>query len=178
MSELEYFKKVLVNIKEKTPILFMEKASELFLKIYRGEVFTIDPETKEEDIKRLRENLLYIPDDYFVVIKDISILGTHFLSSLLKLIEESKAKFILLASLDINQKSAPMLYSRMKYIVKLPWDSNTNNILLKTGEALRNLNEDIPRDITYAEECPGLFYLEYMTRNYKLKNKYVNFLGD
>lgn len=178
MSELKYFKKVLVNIKEKTPILFMEKASELFLKIYSGEIFTIDSETKEEDIKRLRENLLYIPENYFVVIKDISVLGTHFLSSLLKLIEESKAKFILLASLDINQKSAPMLYSRMKYIVKIPWDNNTNNILLKTGEALRNLNEDIPRDITYAEECPGLFYLDYMTRNYKLKNKYVNFLGD
>lgn len=178
MSELEYFKKVLINIKNKAPILFMEKAAELFLKIYTGEVFTIDKDTKEEDIRRLRENLLYIPEGYFVVIKDIGILGSHYLSSLLKLIEESKAKFILLSFLDINQKSAPMLYSRMKYIVKIPWDSNTNNILVKTQEALRNLSEDTQRDILYAEECPGLFYLDYITRNYKLKNKYVNFLGE
>ena len=178
MSDIEYFKKSLINLKEKSPILFMEKAADLFLKVYTGEVFTIEKDTKEEDIMRLRENLLYIPDGYFVVVKDISILGSHFLSSLLKLIEDSNARFILLSSLDINQKSAPMLYSRMKYIVKIPWDSNTNNILLKTSEALRNDNPDTNKYLTYAEECPGLFYLDYITRNYKLKNKYVNFLGD
>ena len=178
MSDIEYFKRAILNLKNKTPVLFMEKAAELFLKVYNGEVFTIAQDTKEEDIKALRERLLYIPEGYFVVVKDISILGAHYLSSLLKLIEDSNAKFILLASLDVNQKSAPMLYSRMRYIVKIPWDNNTNNILVKTGEALRNLNEEIPRDVIYAEESPGLFYLEYETRNLKLKNKYVNFLGE
>ena len=178
MKELEVFKKLIINIRDKTPILFMEKAMDIFLSIYTGEVFSIEVDTKAEDINRLREKLLYVPDNYLVVVKDISILGTHYLSSLLKLVEDSSAKFIFLSSLDINQKSAPILYSRMKYILKIPWDSRTNNTLVGATEVLRNIDDNISRDIIYAEESPSLYYLEYITRNLKLKNKYIDFLGD
>lgn len=176
-EEFEKFKRVIVNIKEKTPILFIERAATIFLSIYKGEVFNIDIDSKEEDISRLREFLLYVPDDFTLVIKDIGILSSHFLSSLLKLIEESNVHFILLALHDINQKSAPMLYSRMKYILKFPEDTNTNNTLVRVAEALR-MSEELTKEALYAEECPALYKLEYDTRYLKFKNRYVNLLGD
>lgn len=174
MKEYEVFKSAIKNLKDKTPIVFMEKAAEIFSSIYTGEVYTIDPENKEQDIRNLREYLSTLPDYRYVVIGDLGILSRHYLSNLLKLIEESNLKFIFLTYRD-NLDS--IFLSRMKYVVKIPYDMNTNNTLQKISEVLKNSADGTDTDIVCAEECPELYSLNYLTRYCKLKNKYINFLG-
>jgi hypothetical protein len=174
MREYDIFKNSIKGIKDKTPIVFMEKAAEIFSSIYTGEVYDIDPNNKEQDIKDLREYISTLPDYRYVVIKDLGILSKHYLSNLLKLIEESNLKFIFLTYKD---NLDPIFLSRMKYVVKIPYDMNTNNTLQSISETLKNSVDNTDTDIVCAEECPDLYSLNYLTRYCKLKNKYINFLG-
>jgi len=174
MKEYDIFKSAIKNLKSKTPIVFIEKAAEIFSSLYNGEVYDISPEEKELDIKNLREYISNLPDYKYIVIKDLGILSRHYLSNLLKLIEESNLKFIFLTFKD---NLDPVFLSRMKYVVKIPYDTNTNNTLQSIAEVIKNSAEDTETDIVYAEECPELYALSYLTRYCKLKNKYINFLG-
>ena len=126
-DEVINFMKVIEN---RTPILLIEKAAIIFKRIYHGQIYQLN---NLDDIE-LINNMTIAKLNKVTVISDLSF-NTN-TENILKLIEETSCRLILLASRDNLPET---IISRCKNILKIPLlESNTFN-LIKKKEAYSSL---------------------------------------
>lgn len=178
--ELDTLIDKLSNIREKTPMLLLEKASTIFRNNYRGEIYSIEG---VDAARELVEKFYGLPIDKLIVISLDNITYTNkTLSIMLKFIEDSiYNNLVFLSSEDIISST---FMSRIKYIVKIPFNKGANNKLLSASEAQsyyntirKHGNRDRSIDMIFAEESSDLYHYYYITQKYILKSKYISLLG-
>lgn len=138
--------------------------------MYTGNIINI---FNVENIRELIQELSGISLEKPLVIDDISLLYRS--TILLKFIEESKLKLILLASKD-NLSST--LLSRIKTIKKYPDESNVSFNLTSIKDAEKHIkSEELNQDDTInylATTCPELIVLNKKLRYIKNKDKILD----
>lgn len=138
--------------------------------MYTGNIINI---FNVENTRELIQELSGISLEKPLVIDDISLLYRS--TILLKFIEESKLKLILLASKD-NLSST--LLSRIKTIKKYPDESNISFNLTSIKDAEKHIkSEDLNQDDTInylATTCPELIVLNKKLRYIKNKDKILD----
>lgn len=138
--------------------------------MYTGNIINI---FNVENIRELIQELSGISLEKPLVIDDISLLYRS--TILLKFIEESKLKLILLASKD-NLSST--LLSRIKTIKKYPDESNVSFNLISIKDAEKHIkSEELNQDDTInylATTCPELIVLNKKLRYIKNKDKILD----
>ena len=138
--------------------------------MYTGNIINI---FNVENTRELIQELSGISLEKPLVIDDISLLYRS--TILLKFIEESKLKLILLASKD-NLSST--LLSRIKTIKKYPDESNTSFNLTSIKDAEKHIkSEELNQDDTInylATTCPELIVLNKKLRYIKNKDKILD----
>lgn len=138
--------------------------------MYTGNIINI---FNVENTRELIQELSGISLEKPLVIDDISLLYRS--TILLKFIEESKLKLILLASKD-NLSST--LLSRIKTIKKYPDESNISFNLTSIKDAEKHIkSEELNQDDTInylATTCPELIVLNKKLRYIKNKDKILD----
>lgn len=138
--------------------------------MYTGNIINI---FNVENTRELIQELSGISLEKPLVIDDISLLYRS--TILLKFIEESKLKLILLASKD-NLSST--LLSRIKTIKKYPDESNVSFNLTSIKDAKKHIkSEELNQDDTInylATTCPELIVLNKKLRYIKNKDKILD----
>ncbi len=138
--------------------------------MYTGNIINI---FNVENTRELIQELSGISLEKPLVIDDISLLYRS--TILLKFIEESKLKLILLASKD-NLSST--LLSRIKTIKKYPDESNVSFNLTSIKDAEKHIkSEELNQDDTInylATTCPELIVLNKKLRYIKNKDKILD----
>ena len=138
--------------------------------MYTGNIINI---FNVENTRELIQELSGISLEKPLVIDDISLLYRS--TVLLKFIEESKLKLILLASKD-NLSST--LLSRIKTIKKYPDESNISFNLTSIKDAEKHIkSEELNQDDTInylATTCPELIVLNKKLRYIKNKDKILD----
>lgn len=138
--------------------------------MYTGNIINI---FNVENTRELIQELSGISLEKPLVIDDISLLYRS--TILLKFIEESKLKLILLASKD-NLSST--LLSRIKTIKKYPDESNVSFNLISIKDAEKHIkSEELNQDDTInylATTCPELIVLNKKLRYIKNKDKILD----
>jgi hypothetical protein len=163
----------LKNIKEKSPVLLIEKAAILFKENYSKDIFRVE---NQQELKDVVENFTNNNYGGVLVIEDLSLV--YDLSVLLKFLEESNIPIILLALKDCDRLSGTLL-SRVKTCIKIPFVSPTSN-LLSARESLdlwsieQNKGE---QDRFFAQESPELYYLKLKSTRFKCNTKIVELLS-
>lgn len=161
------------NIKDKSPVLLVEKAAVFFREEYSKEVYRVD---SQEELKELIERFSNTPYSGLIVIEDIS--KVYNLSSLLKFLEETECSVILLAYRDTTNLCGTIL-SRIKTYIKYPYETVKSN-LLSAREALdlwKVEQSRMDQDRFYALESPELYYLKTKSSKYKCNTKVVELLS-
>lgn len=138
--------------------------------MYTGNIINI---FNVENTRELIQELSGISLEKPLVIDDISLLYRS--TVLLKFIEESKLKLILLASKDNLSNT---LLSRIKTIKKYPDESNTSFNLTSIKDAEKHIkSEELNQDDTInylATTCPELIVLNKKLRYIKNKDKILD----
>lgn len=134
MTNLEYIYNEMKDIEGKTPVLLIGGASVLFKKMYKGLIIDL---VTTSDTKDFLMDYYDVELEKPVVIDNVDRFYND--SLLLKIIENNKCKFILLAEVDCV--STPLL-SRIKTIIKLPYDLNFSNNNLPIDEILSKVITD------------------------------------
>lgn len=171
MKEEMYRK--LSNIKDKSPVLLVEKAALLFREEYSKEVYRVE---NQEELKELVESFTNTPYSGLLVVEDIS--NVWDMSVLLKFLEEADFPIILLAYKDGANIGGTIL-SRIKTYIKYPYDSVKSN-LINARDALdmwRVEQDKSNQDRFFAQESPELYYLKLKSSKYKCNTKIVDLLA-
>lgn len=173
LNHIEEIYNIAKNVEGKTPILFIAGARTIFKTIYQGNIINI---SNVENTRDLIQELSGIELEKPLVIDDLSLLYRDTL--LLKFIEETKLKLVLLASIDNLSNT---LLSRMKIIKKFPDDESLSYDLTSIIEAQRhidteNLNQEETLDYLY-NKCPDLIVLNKKLRYIKNKEKLIEIFG-
>ena len=172
MTDYEYIYNSMKDINGKTPVLLIGGASEVFKKIYRGNIYQV---YNTEELKEFLLEFYNTVYDRPIVLEDISSLYKD--SILLKFVEETTIPLILLASKD--NLSLP-LHSRIKTVLKLPLEPSKCNFIsmLEAHEHITNneLTGD-NLDSYLADNCPELALAYDSMKNRKYKDKIVQILG-
>ncbi len=165
--------KKLKGIKDKSPVLLVEKAALIFKEGYSKEIYHIE---SQEELKNLVESFTNTPYSGLLVIEDISCVWD--MSVLLKFLEEATFPIILLAFKDTSSLSSTVL-SRIKTYIKYPYDKVISN-LTNARDALdiwRVEQDKSDQDRFYAQESPELYYLRIKSTRYKCNTKIVELLA-
>ena len=160
------------SIKDKTPILLIARAAKIFHNIYTGRIYDVHSEEDMDIINNMSISKLTKP----VVISDLSSLYDD--EDMLKLIEESKLQFILLAYKD---NLSDVLVSRCKSILKIP-DIDINECKYTSKKSalssLEKINNPYEVNLFLAENCPSLMRDMIDTQYIKYKERVVNILAN
>lgn len=172
MTQIEYIYNIMKDIKDKTPILLLGSAGILFKQIYKGPIIRIENTEEAKELITTYSNIEYNKP---LVIEDIGLLYRD--SILLKLIEEIKIPLILISLKD--NLSIP-LYSRMKTVVKLPLDQETNCNFIDIKSAIQYVNQEnlegYVLDKYLAENCPDLLFTYNRIKKCKNKDKLLQII--
>ena len=163
---------LLKGIRDKSPVLLVEKAALVFRENYHKEVYRVD---NQKELKELVEAFTNISYTGLLVIEDIS--KIYDLSVLLKFLEETNTAVVLLAYQDCASISSTLL-SRVKTYVKAPYyPINSNLTNAKDAIDLWNMEQNKQdQDMFYAQESPELYYLKTKSSRYKCNTKIVELL--
>lgn len=163
----------LSGIKDKSPVLLIEKAALMFKENYSKEIYRID---SQEELKNLVESFSNTPYSGLLVVEDIS--NVYDMSVLLKFLENIDFPIILLAYSD-NNNITNTIISRIKTLIKIPYDSVKSN-LVGAREAIDMWNIEqnrMDQDKFFAQESPELYYLKLKSRKFKCNTKIVDLLS-
>lgn len=165
--------KRLSNIREKSPVLLIEKAAVLFREDYSREVYRVD---SQEELRDLVERFTNTPYQGLLVIEDIS--KVYDMSVLLKFLEEASFPIILLAYKDCVTVSETIL-SRVKTVIKYPYSEVRSNLVCaREGIDLWRAEQDkSDQDRFFAQESPELYYLKLKSSKYVCNTKIVDLLS-
>lgn len=161
------------NISTKSPVLLIEKAALLFKENYSKEIYRVDT---QEELKYLVETFTNTPYNGLLVIEDIS--NVYDMSVLLKFLENIDFPVILLAYSD-NSNITNTITSRIKTLIKIPYDSiKSNMISAREGLDLWSMEQNkSDQDKFFAQESPELYYLKLKSRKFKCNTKIVDLLS-
>lgn len=163
---------LLKGIRDKSPVLLVEKAALVFRENYHKEVYRVE---NQKELKELIEVFTNISYTGLLVIEDIS--RVYDLSVLLKFLEETTTPVVLLAYQDCASLGNTIL-SRVKTYVKAPYSPiNSNLTNAKDALDLWNMEQNkSDQDRFYAQESPELYYLKTKSNRYKCNTKIVELL--
>lgn len=148
------------------PCLLMGSYVTLFKKIYGDIIFSVH---SLEDVRGLVDRFYGLEDlgGKIFVLDGVGFLSVTGQNSLLKFIEESKFKIVLLSYYD---KVSPIIKSRMKFVFKKPVSSIKNLKFGKLRDVLTLVDDSRKKDSEfndmdevkiYADNCPGAFIFKY-----------------
>lgn len=173
MNRAEFIYETMKDVTNKTPVLLIGGAMQLYKMMYKGNIYRLE---NTEDVKEFISNFYGIEYNKPIVIEDISLLYRD--NILLKLIEETKVPLILLASED--NISVP-LQSRIKTYIKYPSDYNFECNFIPILEAQQYIDENElsgrALDKYIAENCPKLALLYDSMKLRKNKDKLIQIIG-
>ena len=145
----------------------------MFKQIYTGNIIYI---SNSEEARELIQELSGIELEKTLVIDDISNLYRD--TILLKFLEETKLKLVLLASVD---NLSDTLLSRIKIIKKFPDINELKYEPTSILDAQKHLeSEELNQDETLdylCNKCPDLLILNKKLRYIKNKNKLIELIG-
>lgn len=161
------------NITNNTPMLLIDKARDIFKTLYTGNINYI---SNTEEARELIQNYSGITLEKPLVIDDVSNLYRD--TILLKFLEETKLKLILLASQD---NLDPIILSRVKTIKKYTSETNLKYEPIDILQAQKTIeSEELDQENTLkylSNKCPELIILNKKLRYIKNKNKLIELIG-
>lgn len=173
MNRYEYIYNIMKDVTNKTPILLVGQAMNIFKEMYKGNIYRLE---NTEEAKEFISNFYNIEYNKPIIVEDISLLYRD--NILLKLIEEIKLPLILLASED---NISIQLQSRIKTYIKFPVDNDFGCSFISILEAQQYINEHElsgkALDKYLAENCPELVELNSRLKLRKNKDKLIQLIG-
>lgn len=170
MNHIEEIYELAKDVTNKTPLLLIGGARTIFKSMYTGNILNI---YNVESTRDLIQELSGIDLEKPLVIDDLSLLYRD--TILLKFLEETNLKLILLASKD-NLSST--LLSRMKIIKKFPDENNLEFKETSMADAQHHINtEELNQEdsLNYlSNTCPELIVLNKKLRYIKNKDKIID----
>lgn len=166
-----------IKTQARYPLVVIGSASVDFRRAYEGKI------DKIKDIEELREFVAYYSNiktlNRPVVIDDLSFLPGASEGVLLKFLEETQLKVIVLSTYD---KLSPVILSRVRMVIKYYRDKVTSEFL-KPYDGIRKLDEQVQSDTHYftkiglmGKTSPILYYLDNVIKGGRNKSKFLTIL--
>lgn len=176
MSKLSERDEVINFMKEidgRTPILLIGKAAYIFKRIYRGRIYQMN---NLDDIEIIN-NMNIAKLNKVVTLFDVSFMTNT--ENMLKLVEETSCRLILLASRDNLPET---IISRCKNILKIPFAESKELNLIKKKDAYNMLanSEDTldEKTLFIAENRPSLMLDLEDTKELRYKDRIRSILSN
>lgn len=166
-EELKAIMSKLDNARAKTPILLLSKAAELFKQYYKNNIIVfnnrLDLNQFEANVNTLQIIELNNVNSYIDVLIDFIDINDYYL-------------VLLVDDKDIDKR----LLSRVKVIIKSPYNSDGTCAVLTPNQALDKLKtlDTSENSSFYASYSPSLKYLKNNASSYVSTNKIIQLVGD
>lgn len=159
-QDTEYLKNKLNDLKSKVPVLILDKACDIFKRLYTDIIYDINDVDILAKLDKVTKHIVVIDISN---IRDFKVLE--------KII--SNYNVILLAYKHIPQS----ILFKVNFIIK--FKNNTNNQLYSTIEAINKLKalEDVNLDDFYAEDSPSLKYDSILSKKSSSQSKVLPLIG-
>lgn len=159
------------------PVLLMGKAVADFKRVCDYPIIKVTNPDEIRDMVSYYNSITRL--DRPLIIEDLAFLSSSCDGLLLKFVEESKLKLILLSTYD---KATPVLLSRVKKVIKY-YDGGVSSEFMKVSEGTRKLEELLSPDSHYYDKvrymgkyCPRLYLVEKAIKSNRNRNKIKTFI--